>query len=298
MSPGGPIVDPVIRRTLWWLGGLFLACSAAIIGAYLLFVRTGLGQRLDMAALAGTDALPGSVVVDAWTLLDAIGVTTLAVIACTIGAFAVVRGRFGLAVVAAAVVAGSNLTTQVLKHLVLDRPYLVPGSPMHPNSYPSGHATVAASLAVAAFLVMPHRLRAPAALGATMFAAGVGLATVVAGWHRPSDVIGAWLVVGAWAGLASWVLLAARGSAVAPEHDPWRTRGEVLFGVAASVGVAVSAVVTGVWAWMRITDPGDLGWISSGMSFVVAAVGIFGTSLVIAAALVFPLRRLTFEPVS
>ena len=291
-----PIVRLVIRKALWWLGGLFVLCGVATAGVYLLFVRTGLGQRLDMAALAGTDALPGTVVVDAWTLLDAVGITTLAIIAFTIGALAVVRGRYGLALVAAVVVVGSNLTTQVLKHVVLDRPFLVPGSPIHPNSYPSGHATVAASLAVAAFLVVPHRLRAPTALAATAFGAGVGLATVVAGWDRPSDVIGAGVVVGAWAGLASGLLLAVRGSAVAPEHDRWRSRGEQLLAVAAGVAVGASVAATGVWVWIRLTDPGDLGWISAGGSFVVAAVGILGTSLAVAAALVFALRRLTLEP--
>jgi len=283
----------VIRKSLWWLVVVF---SAGAAGAYLLFVRTGVGQRLDMAALAGTDALPGTVVVDAWTLLDAVGVTALAVTALGICALAVMRSRYALAFAAAVIVAGSNLTTQVLKHSLLDRPFLVPGSVLHPNSYPSGHATVAASLAVAALLVVPHRLRAPTALAATAFACGIGLATVVAGWHRPSDVIGAWLVVGAWAAGAIAVLLAVRGSGVAPEQDRWRTGGEVLLAVGALASVIVFLVTTAVWVWMRVVDAGGFGWVTRGMAFVVAAAGIIGTSLAVGASLVFAVRRLTFEP--
>ncbi len=283
----------MIRRSLWWLILLF---GAATAGVYLLFVRTGVGQRLDMAALAATGALPDSVIVDAGSVLDAVGITTLAFIAFVIGAFATMRGRYGLAISAAVVVAGSNLTTQVLKHSVLARPHLIPGGVLHPNSFPSGHATVAASLAVGAFLVVPHRLRAPTALAATTFAAGVGVATVVAGWHRPSDVIGAWLVVGTWAAAVLAVLLAIRGSDTAPASDPWRARGEAVLAFGAFASLAVFATTASVWVWTRLTDHAELGRVGRGLAFVVAAAGIVGTALAVAAGIVFSLRRLTFAP--
>jgi len=286
----------VIRRSLLWLGVLFTICAAGTAGVYLLFVRTAVGQRLDMAALTSTDALPGTVVVDAWTLLDTVGIATLAVIALVIAGLAVMRGRYGLGLMAAVIVAGSNLTTQVLKRSLLERPFLLPGVPIHPNSFPSGHATVAASLAVAAFLIVPHRLRAPTALAATTFAAGVGLATVVAGWHRPSDVIGAWLVVGAWAAAAIAALLVVRGSTVAPERDRWRARGEVLLAAGAVTAVVMFAITAGAWIWIRLGHQESLGWVAKGMAFIVAAAGIIGTSLAVAGALVLALRRLTFEP--
>jgi membrane-associated phospholipid phosphatase len=283
----------MIRRSLWWLTPLF---CGGVAGVYLLFVRTGVGQRLDMAALAATGTLPDTVVSDAGSVLDAIGISTLAFIAFVIGAFAVMRGRYGLAISAAVVVAGSNLTTQVLKHLVLQRPHLIPSGVLHPNSYPSGHATVAASLAVAAFLVVPHRLRAPTALAATTFAAGVGVATIVAGWHRPSDVIGAWLVVGAWASATLAVLLAIRGSRTAPERDPWRVRGEVAIATVAVIAFGVFVATTAVWVWTRLSGDADIGRIGRTLAFVVAAAGVLGTALAVAAALVFALRRLTFLP--
>jgi len=286
----------MIRRSLWWLAGLWLSCVAGAAGIYLLFIRTATGQRLDMAALSATDALPGAVVVDAGTFLDAIGISTLAVIAFVIGGLALTRGRYALAFAAAVVVVGSNVTTQILKGSLLERPLLVQDLPFHPNSYPSGHATVAASLAVAAFLVVSHRVRAPVALTATVFAAAVGVSTVVAGWHRPSDVIGAWLVVGSWGALATGVLLAARGSTVAPERDRWRTRGEMALLVGGVGALGVFLATTGGWMWLRVANPDGLAWLTTGMALAVAASGIVGSSLAVAGGLVFAVRRLTFEP--
>jgi hypothetical protein len=207
----------------------------------------------------------------------------------------VLRGRMALAVTAAVMVVGANLTTQVLKHSLLSRPLLIPGGVLHPNSYPSGHATAAASLAVAVFLVVPHRWRAPTALGTTIAAAAFGTATVVVGWHRPSDVIGAWFVVGAWAALSTAILLAIRGSGVAAKVDRWRVRGEVLLIAGAVAATVAFAVSVGTWAWIRFGNAARLEWIERGMAFVVSAAGIFGSSLAVAASLVLGLRRLTFE---
>jgi membrane-associated phospholipid phosphatase len=100
------------------------------------------------------------------------------------------------------VVAGANLTTQLLKttleharHKAFEHGIGLPW----PNSFPSGHTTAAASIAVALLLVTPaaHRFAA-AAIGAGITAA-VGFSVVILGWHYPSDVLGGLLVVGTWA---------------------------------------------------------------------------------------------------
>ena len=61
---------------------------------------------------------------------------------------ALLRGRPRLAVAAGVVLLGANLTTQVLKE-TFDRPDLVLGWAAEPGAFPSGHATVAMSLAMA-----------------------------------------------------------------------------------------------------------------------------------------------------
>ncbi|MET0419906.1 MAG: phosphatase PAP2 family protein, partial [Actinoplanes sp.] len=113
-----------------------------------------------------------------------------------------------LAVAAAVMVAGANATTQLLKTR-LDRPEL-DGFPM-PNSFPSGHATAAASVAFALVLVLPLAVRGLVSLIGAAYVAVIAVATVWAEWHRPSDTIAALLVVLAWGGLVLfWLRLRLR----------------------------------------------------------------------------------------
>jgi membrane-associated phospholipid phosphatase len=117
---------------------------------------------------------------------------------CVIG-FAFGRRREAL--VAIVVVSGANITTQVLKDVLehartkaFARGWELPW----PDSFPSGHTTAAASIAVALLLVVPvgYRLLA-AGIGAALTGA-VGVSVVILGWHYPTDVLGALLVVGTW----------------------------------------------------------------------------------------------------
>jgi hypothetical protein len=103
-----------------------------------------------------------------------------------------------LAVVAVVVVLGAVTLTEVLKHLVLVRPDLVPSS-IDRNSFPSGHTTTAFAAGIAATLAAPARWRRAVAAGALLYGTAIGIATIAAGWHRPSDVAGAMLVVTGWA---------------------------------------------------------------------------------------------------
>ncbi len=68
------------------------------------------------------------------------------------------------------------------------------------NSLPSGHVTLVASLVVALLMVLPPLLRVPVVLLGVPGVALAGLATMLVGWHRPSDVIAAVAVVVGWAG--------------------------------------------------------------------------------------------------
>jgi len=114
---------------------------------------------------------------------------------------ALVRRRWALALQVAVLVVGANLTTQVLKE-VLPRPYEYVGGYPSDNTLPSGHTTVAASVAAALVFVVPPRGRPWAALLGGAYTAATGVATLVGQWHRPSDAVAAVLVVLAWAGLA------------------------------------------------------------------------------------------------
>lgn len=88
------------------------------------------------------------------------------------------------------------------------------------NSLRSGHTTLAASVALAVFLVSSARMRPIAAIGGWTFSAAVGLLLLSSRWHRPSDIVAAYTVVAVWgclAGIASAMVSARRGLWPAPE---------------------------------------------------------------------------------
>jgi hypothetical protein len=120
------------------------------------------------------------------------------VVLALVAAQALLRRRVALAVVAVVVVLGAVTLTEVLKHVLLVRPELVASS-IDRNSFPSGHTTTAFAVGIAATLAAPPRWRRAIAAGALLYGTAIGIATIAAGWHRPSDVAGAMLVVTGWA---------------------------------------------------------------------------------------------------
>ncbi|MBT3162703.1 phosphatase PAP2 family protein [Streptomyces sp. Vc74B-19] len=62
--------------------------------------------------------------------------------------------------------------------------------PDNAQSFPSGHTTIAAALALALVLVVRGRARVPAAVLGLLLTAGVALARMYLGVHHPPDVAG------------------------------------------------------------------------------------------------------------
>jgi membrane-associated phospholipid phosphatase len=176
-----------------------LLSGFGIAVVHLLFVTSVTGRRVDGAALHGADEFGGGPLwATAAHLLDIVSVPFVAGVVIVTMALAFARRRVALAVQVAVLVAGANVTTQVLKS-VLVRPDLGLADRIA-NSLPSGHTTVAASAAAALVLAVPRRFRAPAAVVGALYTTVTGVATLIVGWHRPSDAVAAVLVVLAWAG--------------------------------------------------------------------------------------------------
>jgi len=175
------------------LVALWLGAGIGVFLLYLLVVRTYWGQRLDEHAFVGHDFF-SSRAAQADSFLRIVSIGSLLLAIALIAAVAVIRRRPRLALIAAASIGISLVSTEILKLVLLERPPLVP-SYIFDNSYPSGHTTVGMSVAVAAMLVVPRRLVLPTAVGAGIFGSAFGVAVVAAGWHRPSDAVGAFLVV-------------------------------------------------------------------------------------------------------
>lgn len=181
---------PAATRAVLIGGGAVLALVALVRFA----LGTSAGQSADQRAMRTVTAGRETTL----TLLSILGrvpmwaIVLLAVIAVVL---AFRRHRARAAIAAVAVIAGANLTTQVLKHSLLERPDFDLG--IH-NSLPSGHVTVVVSAVAALLLVVPPGARAFVA-GVGTFATGLtGLSTIVAGWHRPGDVVAALLVTLVW----------------------------------------------------------------------------------------------------
>lgn len=180
---------------------LALLAAVAVVGVWWFFSTTPTGQRIDEIAYVGSRIGRSRLHGGARTVLDVVSVPFLVLVIVVTVVVALLRRRPGLALAVVAVVGGANVTTQLLKYRVFSRPELgISEADM--NSLPSGHTTVAATVAAAALLVSPPRWRWLAVLLGGAYAGGTGVATMIGGWHRASDVIAAILVVAAWLLLA------------------------------------------------------------------------------------------------
>lgn len=192
---------------LWRTALLLVLAAAQLAGVFVLhraFVRTVAGRYVDAVSITGAGIGLAHFERLVHAVLDVVSVASVVAAVLVVMFVALLRRRFLLATAATVLVVGSILTTEVLKLYVFSRPpmekalpNLVEGSAE--NTLPSGHTTIALSVAVAFVLVVPSAFRGLAALAGAGYAAVTGVATLSAQWHRPSDVVAACLVVGAWA---------------------------------------------------------------------------------------------------
>lgn len=247
--------------------------AAGVLVVWRVFVTTRTGQLVDQAAFDGGAYGRTRLWRVAEPVLDVVSVPFVAVVVLAAMTLAVVRRRPLLAVQVALLVGGANLTTQVLKHVVLTRPDLDVGDRLS-NALPSGHATVAASVSAVLLLVVPRRFRPLAAVVAVGYTVATGVSTLVGAWHRPSDVVAAVLVVAAWGGLA----LATRPTEVAGADHPAGTHAVVvLLGlVAVATGVPAALALRHTYVLVteagRVTERADLITAYGGGALAVVAV--------------------------
>jgi membrane-associated phospholipid phosphatase len=241
-----PVTTPP-SRGLWHVCApavLAVFAAAGVAAIYQVFVRSGLGQSVDTSALRGADVDHPRVVEVLSRTLDGTSLASLVLVCLAAAGIGLVRRRIDLAVGAAVLVLGANLTTQLLKTR-LARPDL-DGFPA-PNSFPSGHTSAAAAVAFALVLVFPAAIRGMVALAGAAYVAVIAVATVWAEWHRPSDAVAALLIVLAWGGLVTAVLRARRLRATGATARPSRLATLVFLAVgtitAAAGLVGLAAVV-------------------------------------------------------
>jgi membrane-associated phospholipid phosphatase len=296
-----------------WLLILASGELVCLLMTWRLFVASRAGQLLDTLALAGNSIGQAQTrdVVD--TVLNTISVLSLAIATIVVGFIALMRRRFALAVGAVLLIAGSNVTTQLLKH-GLARPDLGVDEQRLDNSLPSGHTTVVASVAAALVLVLPPAQRGAGAIIGSGLAALAGIATLSAGWHRPSDAVAALLVVGVWANLAGLFILAAQpgypnagdatrtGAGTGPpsneRYGPTNQFAVIALSVGAILllaGATVAAIRTG---HVLNVPPVELGRHRLVVAYAGGAMGVAGASAAVLAAVLTTAYRVVPAVVS
>jgi membrane-associated phospholipid phosphatase len=193
-------MTPTRRVATAALGVVVALCGAfATYVVHRVFVGTEVGQTADQALMEKAAALPVAVAHVAESVLSLFTIPFVLAVCAVPPLVAALRRSPWHAVAALVLVGGANITTQVLKDHVFERPDLLAlGAP---NSLPSGHTTVVASVMLGLLLIVPSAWRRPVAVAGTTATLLVGLATIVAGWHRLSDVAAALLVSLAWTGV-------------------------------------------------------------------------------------------------
>jgi membrane-associated phospholipid phosphatase len=167
---------------------------AALLGVatgltYFVLVRTASGQAADHRMLSWFDPTltraSGEVPLPLTVPAPVLFAGTLFAV-CVIG---LSRRAVRRTVVAVVLMGVAAALAQLLK-LALDRPDLAQKIRYTDNSFPSGHVTVAAVCVFALMLVLPTRTRWVVAVAGSVWVCAVGISTLVAGWHRPSDFLG------------------------------------------------------------------------------------------------------------
>jgi membrane-associated phospholipid phosphatase len=260
---------------------LIAAAGSAAVLAVVLFAAYSVGPlaRADGTALHGLRSL--SVHHQwIWTLGDglshSVDLPYLAAALLLICAAGLAWGRPRQVAAAVVLVAAANVLTQLLK-IVAAHPryqsFLGPHQ-LSESAFPSGHASAAMSLALAAVLVTPRRWRRVVAVGGGSFALAVSTALVVQGWHFPSDVLGAFLVNATvsmlvLAGMDAIGARTAANRSIGPRSKP-------LLGAIREPTVQMLAVAVAVGiAALLLTHPSAVtSYAAAHTTAVAAAIGI------------------------
>jgi membrane-associated phospholipid phosphatase len=256
------------------------ACAvtfAALMAAAYWWPRFG---QLDAAALGGfvgVDRLHG-ICADLVKFGDPLPLVLLTAGVCAAG---IAWGRRRHVAAALLLVAGANLTAQLLK-VALAHPrvnqLLGPSDQPAAAAFPSGHATAAMSIALAAVLVAPRSWRPAVALAGAALSISVSISVIVLGWHFPSDAVGGCILAAGFGLLAlSWLRAGESADLAQPETG---TRpvpafsprlAEILLALGAAVCFALAvAHLPRVLAYARA----DTSTVAAGLAIVAASAAL------------------------
>ncbi|MEV1330458.1 phosphatase PAP2 family protein [Micromonospora costi] len=271
-------------RLLAAAGGALLAL--ALTGGVFLWTRAG--QGIDALLLPRTERGGGYeqrtvLLGPARTVLAVFGSPlVLVVLLGTVLLVGVLGRRSAAGVTGVALVIGTAAVAGAAKAVLPRAEFPIEGSTAH-NSFPSGHVSVAAALLLAFMLVLPRSARWWLALPGAAGVSVVAAATMIAGWHRFSDVLGGVLLAVTLCCLAAAALARRdRPGGGADGRQPSRPASH------GPVGAAAGAVGL-VWALLVVVPSAPLE-----RGPVAAIVTATGLTVLAVAAVVFLLDSTDF----
>lgn len=268
---------------------------ASALGTWLVWwamVTTWPGQRVEERVFETADRFQDVVnhLVEPVLLLGSLPWLAAGfLVVCGIG---LLRRSWAATGLAAVVILGSNLTTQVIKDGVFYRVGLLGEWNRDINTLPSGHVTVVAAAWAALLLVTPRGWRPVAALAGAAVTCAMGLATIADRWHRPSDVVAGVLVVVLWMALVCALAPVRPDAGTARRSDAGTARRPdvatgpvtILLGVLAvpmAVVSVLAAAGTEGYAWAVLPWGGGLTAYTGGL-LAACAVSAAGFAVLLA----------------
>jgi hypothetical protein len=244
-----------IQRRL--LLGVLLSALLLALG-YVTMVSTSWGHQLDDDAYFGRKALSRKVISLDSHLLDHVSKAALVLAAGVLLVIAAVRRCILVGLIAVIGFGCAVVGAEIFKHTLPWRA-LVPDDSLlerdlRIETYPSGHATIGASFALSLLLLSPSRWRPWLAVAGGGMSATFATGVLFAGWHRPSDALGALAWSGLCMSMAATLAVRLRGRPGAATAHPDHA-------LVSSLGLAI--LVVGVtWLIAGATAPeypfGDL----------------------------------------
>ena len=226
-----------------------LVCAVLLAVGYFVFVSTPWGHQFDDDAFFDRKALSLKIIRLDSDILGLVNKAALSLAAVILLVIAAVRRSTFVGVIAVAGFGCAVVGAEVLKGMLPWRA-LVPEDALfewgfQADTYPSGHATIGTSLALGLLLVSSSRWRPWLAVAAGCISVTVTTGVLFAGWHRPSDALGAL----AWSGLcmnvAAAIAIRLRG----------RPRPVIAHPGRAAFGSAALAILVAAATWLIATTP-------------------------------------------
>ena len=203
-----------------------LLCAVLLAAGYFLFVNTAWGHRIDEDAYFGREVLSWKVEKLNLDILDLVNKSVLLTAAVVLLAIAAVRRCALVGMIAVAAFGAAVVGAEVFKHVLPWRVLVPEDAALQPafriDTYPSGHATIGTAFAMGLLLVSSPRCRMWLIVLGGCISASFAVGVLFAGWHRPSDSLGAL----AWSGLcmtaAAAFAVRLRGRSAPAVADPGR----------------------------------------------------------------------------